>query len=115
MKRESLRKKKKRARAIRGDGKEFVRWEEGPYKGSDSSHLMYHEGKKAWPSVFPNKKGSHDPKDWEDIPDKKKSLEEAEKRGEVFEFKRERQAKKFGHGSWKKGKDKRKAMKGEMR
>lgn len=107
MKGESLRKKKKRARAIRGNGEEFVRWEDG----SKSSHLMYHGGKKAWTSVFPEKKGSHDPKDWKDVPDKDKSYKEAEKRGEVFEFKKEKRAEKFAHGSWKKGKDRRDAMK----
>jgi hypothetical protein len=108
MKRETLHQKKKRARAIRGNGKEYV----DMGRGYSASHLMSHKDKTVWPTVFPNKKGSHKKEDWYDEPNKDKAREEAEKRGETFEFKRKRTAKKFAHGSWKKGKDKRDAMKG---
>ncbi len=38
------------------------------------------------------------------------NYEQAKERGEVFEFKKKRRAERFAAGSWKKGKDKRKAM-----
>jgi hypothetical protein len=42
---------------------------------------------------------------------KSQSYEEAKKSGEVYEFKSKRRAERFAAGSWKKGKDKREAMK----
>ena len=41
---------------------------------------------------------------------KPQNLEEAYKKGEVFEFKNARRAEKFAMGSWKKGQDRRDAM-----
>jgi hypothetical protein len=73
---------------------------------------MSHKGKEAFPTVFPNKKGSHDEKDWSDIPDSEKAYTEAKKRGEVVKFTTKRRAKKMAHGAWKKGQDRRDAMKG---
>jgi hypothetical protein len=42
---------------------------------------------------------------------KSQKQDEAEKRGEVFEFKNRKRAEKFAYGSWKKGRDKKEAMK----
>jgi hypothetical protein len=42
---------------------------------------------------------------------KPQSFKEALKAGEVYEFKSKRRAERFAAGSWKKGKDKREAMK----
>ena len=39
------------------------------------------------------------------------SIDEAYERGEVFEFRNKRRAERFAAGSWKKGQDKREAMK----
>ena len=39
------------------------------------------------------------------------SIDEAYQRGEVFEFRNKRKAERFAAGSWKKGPDKRDAMK----
>ena len=81
--------------------------------GSVSTHRMaYGEGPGggrknyvAFPTIFPNKDGS-----WT-APSGRKALDEAINRGEVFGFKREKRAEKFAAGSWKKGKDRRMAMK----
>ena len=57
---------------------------------------------KVWPSIT-NKTESGKYED--------QSPEEASKAGEVYEFKNKRRAERFAAGSWKKGKDKREAMK----
>jgi len=57
------------------------------------------------PTIFPNKDGSWTEKTG--IP----GWREAQKRGEVYGFKRKKRAERFAWGSWKKGKDKREAMK----
>jgi hypothetical protein len=44
-------------------------------------------------------------------PIKPQSFQEALEAGEVYEFKSKRRAEKFAFGSWKKGKDRREAMK----
>lgn len=83
------------------------------YKGEPASHRMESgdiedDGKYKFsvtPSLFPNKDGS-----WS-IKTGNEGWVEANKRGEVFGFKRERAARKFAHGSWKKGADRRSAMK----
>ena len=85
--------------------------------GSESTHLMEWVGdpnKKrgefgVFPSIAPKEgnTGSSDPKDWEEI-----GPEEAEKRGEMVRVKSKRKAEKLAMGSWKKGRDKRDAMKG---
>jgi hypothetical protein len=41
---------------------------------------------------------------------KKQTFDEALEAGEVYEFKRKKRAERFAAGSWKKGKEKRKAM-----
>ena len=99
--------RKRTARAIRPTARKNA-------DGGVSTHLMQSgegEGKYKYqvnPTIFPNKDGS-----WTDLgndKDKWAAYKEASKRGEVFGFKREKQAEKFAYGSWKKGKDKREAM-----
>ena len=46
-----------------------------------------------------------------DEPTRKQSFDEALKAGEVYEFKSKRKSERFAAGSWKKGKDKKEAMK----
>jgi hypothetical protein len=84
--------------------------------GGTSSHKMAWTGdpkkKKGNYGVFPTispKKGkekSSDPADW-----KKQSASEAAKKGEMIKVKRKKKAEKLAAGSWKKGADKREAMK----
>jgi hypothetical protein len=81
--------------------------------GSVSTHKMEYgtgEGKYKYqvnPTIFPNKDGT-----FKDLSGKGlDAYNEAKKRGEVFGFKREKKAEKFAAGSWKKGKDRREAMK----
>ena len=97
--------RKAKARAIRPT-------ERKNQDGTVSTHKMESgtgDGKYKYqvnPTIFPNKDGS-----WTDLGGQgNKAFEEAKKRGEVFGFKREKQAEKFSAGSWKKGKDKREAM-----
>jgi len=78
--------------------------------GSQSTHLMEwgedenKKGKKVYtvnPTIAPTGEGGeYEPQ----------SYAQAKERGEVFEFKNPRKAEKFAMGSWKKGKDKREAM-----
>jgi hypothetical protein len=115
--------KKKKIRKLRGDGKEYVKWSNKP--GDVSSHLLMDKGKEVYPSVFPKKKGSHDPKDWIDEPDSEKAYKEAKKRGEVVKFATKRRALKMAMGAWKEkqdnpfkgkqGKETRKAFRKEVR
>lgn len=59
------------------------------------------------PTIFPNKDST-----WTDLEGKgMAAYNEAKKRGEVFGFKNERRALKFAAGSWKKGQDRKEAMK----
>lgn len=59
------------------------------------------------PTIFPDKGG-----EWKDLGGQGwKAHDEASKRGEVFGFKSEKRAEKFAAGSWKKGVDRREAMK----
>lgn len=87
--------------------------------GMPSSHVMEWgkdpKNKKRYeanPTIFPKSKdASTDPKDWVDLKDKGlEAYKEAEKRGEVYRFKKKKRAEKFAAGSWKKGKDRRDAM-----
>jgi hypothetical protein len=58
------------------------------------------------PTIFPNEDGS-----WTDLEGKgMEAYKEAKKRGEVFGFKSEKRALKFAAGSWKKGQDRKEAM-----
>ena len=107
-KKESLRDKKKRARAIReGKGVQKNYNKEGKVV-SESTHIMeddiigntsgeYHVN----PSIAPDGKGGY----------KKQGWREARDKGEEFSFKKKKQAAKFAAGSWKKGKAKRESMK----
>ena len=98
--------RKRKARKLR-EGKGT----QGNTDGSESTHLMEwgedknKKGKKVYtvnPTIAPTgEKGEYEPQ----------SYKQAKERGEVFGFKRQRKAEKFAHGSWKKGKDKRDAMK----
>ena len=54
-----------------------------------------------WPTITFDSKGEK----------REQSPQEAYKAGEMYEFKSKRKAEKFAHGSWKKGKDRREAMK----
>lgn len=101
------RNRKKTAREIRSTSRENS-------DGSHSTHKMEWgegEGKYKYqvnPTIFPNKDGS-----WTDLgnnEDKFAALKEAQKRGEVFGFKSRKRAEKFAAGSWKKGKDKKEAL-----
>ena len=95
--------RKRKARAMR----------KGSMPGTNKSHYMTEwdspEEKKykykVTPSVFQNKDSTWIAKQGH------AAFAEAHKRGEVFGFKRKKRAEKFGAGSWKKGKDKRVAMK----
>ena len=97
--------RKKHARSIRPKTGEYI---EGQPEGSQSTHLMtsdiidnptgvYH----VWPSVT-NKTESGEYGD--------QGFDQALSSGEVYEFKSKRRAEKFAAGSWKKGKDRREAM-----
>lgn len=97
--------KKKRIREMRGD--EYVNMP----NGDKSSHLMASKGKEVFPTVFPNKKGSHEYKDWTDKPNIEEAYAEAKKRGEVVKVRSERRADKLAHGAWKKGDARKEAMK----
>jgi len=102
------RQRKKEARAIRPT-------ERKNSDGTVSTHKMESgegEGKYKYqvnPTIFPEKDGS-----WKDLggnKDRNAAYKEAQKRGEVFGFKSEKRAEKFAAGSWKKGQDRREAMK----
>jgi len=98
------RRRKKHARSIRPKEGEYF---PGQEEGSQSTHLMtWGSGKggkfHVWPEIT-NKTGSGEYE--------KQSFDQAYKAGEVYEFKNKRRAERFAAGSWKKGKDKREAMK----
>ena len=74
--------------------------------GTVSTHRMATytgEGGKHYvaPTVAPDKTGTYKPQ----------SFDQAFNKGEVFEFRREKRARKFAAGGWKKGKARREAMK----
>ncbi len=96
--------KKKQLREMRTD--QYVNLPDG----TKASHLMSSKGKEVFPTVFPNKKGSHDYKDWTDMPDTDQAYAEAKKRGEVVKFATEKRAEKMAHGAWKKGEARKEAM-----
>ena len=96
--------KKKQLREMRGD--EYVNLPDG----GKASHLMSSKGKEVFPTVFPNKKGSHDYKDWTDMPDTNQAYAEAKKRGEVVKFATKKRAEKIAHGAWKEGEARKEAM-----
>jgi len=96
--------KKKRIRDMRGD--EYVNMPNGEM----SSHLMSSRGKEAFPTVFPNKPGSHEYKDWTDMPNTSEAYNEAKKRGEVVKFATAKRAEKMAFGAWKKGDARKEAM-----
>lgn len=78
-----------------------MEWGEGPGKGRKKYTVN--------PTIFPEKDGS-----WTDLgksSDRGAAVKEASKRGEVIGFKSAKKAEKFAAGSWKKGQDKKDAMK----
>jgi hypothetical protein len=99
-------KRKKKAREIR-KGKGSLLTAEGKPQTHrmESGHVTNKKGKKTYvvnPSISPTGKGGkYEPQ----------TYKEAVERGEVFAFKNKRRAERFAAGSWKKGKDKREAMK----
>ena len=97
-----LRKKKKKARQLRED--KGVRENDD---GTHSTHLMVSDiignptdEYKVWPSIYADAKNKYS----------NQTYEQARDRDEVFTFKNKRRAGKFAAGSWKKGRDKREAM-----
>lgn len=68
--------------------------------GERETHKMESYGKYVIPSIYPESKDNY----------KSQNFDEAYKRGEVFEFRNERRAERFAFGSWKKGQEKREAM-----
>jgi hypothetical protein len=99
--------KKKKIRNMRQEG-QYVELK----PGEQSTHLMYHQGKEVFPSIFPKDKNtkSHDPKDWIDLPNKEAAYNEAKKRGEVVRFATNKRAEKIGMGAWKQGEARKEAM-----
>ena len=63
----------------------------------DNSTGKYH----VWPTITFDEEGNK----------KAQSPKEAHKAGEMYEFKSKRKAEKFSYGSWKKGRDRKEAMK----
>ena len=102
--------KKKRIRLMRGDSHRVNN------EGFKESHRMGWTGDKnkrrgdfaVYPTIAPKKgkEKSTKYKDW-----KEQSPKEAEDRGELIKVKSRRKARKLAAGSWKKGRDKKDAMK----
>ena len=95
--------RKKHARSSR----EYAHHVKGKEAGTTSTHIMVDDVKgnptgkyHVWPSITTDKEGY-----------KTQTPKEAHAAGEMYEFKSKRKAEKFAAGSWKKGKDKRMAMK----
>lgn len=84
--------------------------------GTKSTHKMAWVGDPSkkrgnfgvFPTIAPKKgkENSSDPKDWE-----KQTPKQASSKGEMIKVKSRKKAKKLAAGSWKKGKEKREAMK----
>ena len=100
-----LAKEKKRARDLREGYKPTSNnethrmglWEDG--EGKNKRYIVA-------PTIRPvDKEGNYEPQ----------SIQQAVDRGETFEFKNKRIAERFGYGSWKKGADRREAMKNYRR
>ena len=77
---------KRKARHLRDD----MGYQENP-DGSRSTHLMMSGDNYAWPSIYPTSPGNYE----------EQTFDEALERGEMFEFKNEKQADRFARGSWK--------------
>jgi len=54
----------------------------------------------AWPTLFPGYDTGYDTQEWAEL-DTWKAFDEAEKRGELFQFNTEAEAVEFAKGSWK--------------
>ena len=78
--------RKRKARHLRDD----MGYQENP-DGSRSTHLMMSGDNYAWPSIYPTSPGNYE----------EQTFDEALERGEMFEFKNEKQADRFARGSWK--------------
>ena len=98
----SLAKEKKRARSIR-EGYAPTKNNETHLMGLwDGADKFNGKGYVVAPTIRPlDKQGNYEPQ----------TIDEAYKRGEVFEFKNKRIAERFAAGSWKKGQDRKEAMK----
>tara|TARA_R100000315_G_C5220518_1_gene132468 strand:+ start:42 stop:383 length:342 start_codon:yes stop_codon:yes gene_type:complete len=98
-KKRSLRDMKKHAR----ESRQYAHYVEGQPEGSKSTHLMatYEADEKYFvaPTITTTKEGYET-----------QSFEQAKEAGELYEFDSAEEAEKFAAGSWKKGKDLRKAM-----
>jgi hypothetical protein len=101
--------RKRKARKIRegkgvtyvgDDGKLYNNPQHEGHRGS--THLMATADKSVFPTISPTGKGGAY---------ELQTPEQAYQRGEMFEFKKQRKADRFAFGSWKKGKEKREAMK----
>ena len=55
----------------------------------------------AWPTLFPGYDTGYDTQEWAEL-DTWEAFDEAEKRGELFQFNTEAEAVEFAKGSWKK-------------
>lgn len=92
--------RKRHARSIR----KHAHHVEGEKPGSESTHLMgTYEGDNKYyvaPTITTDEHGYED-----------QDFQQALDAGEVYEFKNKNKAEKFAHGSWKRGKDRRDAMK----
>ena len=97
-----LAKEKKRARSIR-EGYAPTKNNETHLMGLwDGADKFNGKGYVVAPTIRPlDKEGNYEPQ----------TIDEAYKRGEVFEFKNKRIAERFAAGSWKKGQDRKEAMK----
>jgi len=95
--------RKKHARSIR----EYGHYVEDQEPGTESTHLMESDIKdnptgiyNVWPSITTDKEDYYD-----------QTRKQAYEAGEMYQFKNKKKAEKFAYGSWKKGKDRREAMK----
>lgn len=101
-----LAKEKKRARSIR-EGYAPTKNNETHLMGLWEGSIKYGDnGYTVAPTIRPiDREGNYE----------EQSIDEAVKRGETFEFKNKRIAERFSYGSWKKGDDRKLAMKAYMR
>jgi len=68
--------------------------------GSVSTVRFSSYGTHVAPTLFPNEGATPDPKDWTQL-EGMEAYKEAKKRGEIFEFGSESEARKFAEGDWK--------------
>lgn len=102
--------RKVKARAIRTSSRTNEKGETETHRMQMSEGAVGKKTKHKYivnPTIFPDKDGS-----WKDFGSSPiGAFKEASKRGELFAFKNKNRAEKFSFGSWKKGRDRREAMK----